>query len=123
MTEDQNQASRPILLSVGGNDCIPQPATFRLCPLGAQFYTDRPLREFDLMTMTIQTPGSAEPVEHTGAIIRCEDSGTREGRYRIWIKFLDNPLQTCDQIACDAHDDHTRCCFCEQEPSPELPPG
>lgn len=123
MTKEHDQASRPILLSVGGQDCISQPASFRLCPQGAQFYTDQPLREFDLMTMTIQTPDSAEPVEHTGAIIRCEDSGNRKYRYRIWIKFLDHPLQTCDQVQCDAHDDHTQCCFCEQEPPPESHSG
>lgn len=94
-----------------------QPQTFQLCPLGVQFYSDRQVEEFELMEFDLKAdesnPDSDENIRCTGAVVRCQEVNEPDGKFRVWIKFLDAPEQTCEKLRCTARKGKHLCCFCE----------
>jgi hypothetical protein len=92
--------------------------TFRLCPLGIQFYSKKPLNEFDLFEFSLDLDEkktkkkSAVPVTCTGAVVRCQKDKDN-GLYRVWIQFIDLPEATRKKIKCVARDGKTLCSYCE----------
>ncbi len=118
MADTTTNASLPRSLQVFVDDATSQPSgsePFTLCPLGLQFYSAKPLAEFDLMQFDVDVPPSAtEPAERiscTGAVVRC--AKVRDERYRIWIKFIDLPERARTRIHCASKDGQTLCSYCE----------
>lgn len=114
MAESGETSPEKVVVMVEGGNGITQPQTFVLCPLGVQFYTDHPLREFDLMSFELHPSDETTPPVHcTGAVVRCQQVDAPEGRYRVWLKFLDAPEQTCEQLKCTARKGGHLCSDCE----------
>ncbi len=95
----------------------PQPSTFRLCPLGVQFYASHPIAECSLIELTLAVPGTAddhsEPVKCVGYIAQCCAPDNGSDMFRIWVKFLDltSEIQDRLQTVCNAR--QLKCPFCE----------
>lgn len=90
---------------------------FHLCPLGVQFYSGKPLREFDLFEFNLDMDKAGKkkanvPVKCTGAVVRCQPE-KEKSRYRVWIQFLDLPKDTREKIRCVSRNGKHLCCYCE----------
>ncbi len=118
MTYQHTQQPDEVVVFIQDSDGNRQPQTFQLCPLGVQFYSDRRIEEFELMEFDLhpaeESSGAADkPIKCTGAVVRCQEVNEDDGKYRIWIKFLDAPQETCDRLKCTARKGKHLCCFCE----------
>lgn len=114
--EAQQLNGKSVTVVLGRDESIEQPATFRICPLGIQFYSPKSLREFDLLEFSIRIPGGKdsrmETVQVTGVVVHCRpEKGS--SLHRIWIKFLDLPESKRKRIECIAKSAETLCPFCE----------
>ena len=112
-TRQTPKESRDVMVFVGPKDCVKQPKTFHLCPLGLQFYSPKRLNEFDLMEFTIDVPGKGRKKQKqkcVGAVVRCQ---REEENYRVWIKFIDLPKTACENIRCISKKGKHLCCYCE----------
>ena len=110
-------AQPPVVVHVC-DEAHPQPSnTFHLCPLGLQFYSAKPIREFDLFEFKLDLAGAKKggrklPVQCTGAVVRCQQE-KKGDRYRVWIQFLDLPKSAREKIQCCSRDGKHLCCYCE----------
>lgn len=98
-----------------GCECADQPAEgFTLCPLGLQFFSPKPLKEFDLFEMSVDVGAGKKKkaMKCTGAVVRCQEQ-KEASRYKVWVQFLDLPKDTRDQIKCVAKDGKHLCSYCE----------
>ncbi|MFH0909502.1 MAG: PilZ domain-containing protein [bacterium] len=112
-TRQASKASRDVMVFLGAKDCIKQPQTFRLCPLGLQFYSPKRLNEFDLMEFTIDVPDKGHRTRTQkciGAVVRCQ---REEKNYRVWVKFIDLPRTASENIRCISKKGNHLCCYCE----------
>ncbi len=113
--DTQSLHGKPVTVVLGRNQQVKQPATFRICPLGIQFYSPRAMPEFDVVEFTIHVPGrngSGEAVQVTGVVVHCRPE-KGDDSYRIWIKFLDLPESKRKRIECFAKSAETLCPYCE----------
>ncbi len=112
-----NKTPDPVVVRVSDDD-NPQPTDmFRLCPLGVQFYSSKPLKEFDLFEFNLDLAKTgkkvgAVPVKCTGAVVRCQHE-KKERRYRVWVQFLDLPKRAREKIRCASRDGKHICSYCE----------
>lgn len=109
--------TRKVVVEVGGKTEAQPTETFNLCPLGLQFYSTRKLKQYDLFEFNLAVGGRARkaaqmPVQCTGAVVRCKKEKD-DGRYRVWIQFLDLPKATREKIRCVARDGKHLCAYCE----------
>lgn len=116
-TKSHSKPATPAVICVGDDSHPQQQETFNLCPLGMQFYSCKPLREFDLFEFNLQVNGDARgrrgaPVKCTGAVVRCLHEKENE-RYRVWIQFLDVPKRARDKIRCVCKSGKHLCSYCE----------
>lgn len=98
------------------NSEVPQPDTFRICPLGLQFYSKRPLPEFELVEFRLAFPsagGNYRNLRCSGVVVHCRKDMEHRPLYLIWIKFLDLPASKRNQIECFAKGAKTLCPYCE----------
>ena len=92
-----------------------QPATFNLCPLGVQFYSPKPMEEFQLLELDVDTTdaqGKATKVTCQGAVVRCQCE-PQPNRYRIWVKFIEVPEGAQERLRCTAKEGGHLCSHCE----------
>lgn len=109
--------SPKIVVEVDGKNETQPTETFNLCPLGLQFYTTKKLKPYDLFEFNLDVAGKSRktskvPVQCTGAVVRCKKEKA-DGRYRVWIQFLDLPKTTREKIRCVARDGQHLCAYCE----------
>lgn len=94
-----------------------QPDTFRLCPLGVQFYATHPVDECSLIELTLTVPGPAgelpEPVTCVGYIAQCSAPDSSSDKFRIWVKFLDLTPEVQDRLQTVCNAQQLKCPFCE----------
>lgn len=101
-----------------GDDCAEQSRdSFTLCPLGLQFYSSKPVNEFDLFEFNLGGASASRgktktPVKCTGAVVRCQEE-KESSRYRVWIQFLDLPQETREKLRCVARKGKHLCSYCE----------
>lgn len=111
------RAKAPVRVLVGKNGSgVPQPDTFRVCPLGLQFYSKRPLPEFELIEFRVALPdasGRRRAVKCTGVVVHCREDAEHSPLYRVWIKFLDLPEEQRNKIQCFAKQSNFLCPYCE----------
>ena len=92
-----------------------QPDTFTMCPLGLQFYTHKPMEEFQLLELDVDVKaedGTPSKVTCRGAVVRCQREPEPD-RYRIWVKFVDLPEAARKSIQCTSKDGEHLCPYCE----------
>ncbi len=115
-TAQQIQATRqkPVTVFLEDSKARSQPATFRCCPMGIQFYADRALSPFEMIECTVCIPGArgrSEKVNCLGAIVNSAFD-KEVGRYRIWVKFLDLPKSKQARLKCLAKAANLLCPNC-----------
>lgn len=95
-----------------------QPPTFKLCPLGMQFSSDRPIEAFQVIELTIDVPPGADDTAGaqpriicSGVVVHCQsDSGAPT--FRVWAKFLDLPADVRARIERLSQNKHLLCDHC-----------
>ena len=101
---------------LNGQKPFKQPVCFRLCPLGIQFYSPKPLPEFEILELTVHVPGKAgEPAEDTtcaGVVVHCRPEKD-EKTFRVWVTFLDLPESKRKRLQCAAESSDLLCPYCE----------
>jgi hypothetical protein len=118
LLEDIKVSERPpVTLVLSEREKIQQPDTFRVCPLGIQFYAPRALPEFEILSFVIAVPNgskTAEEIACTGVVVHCR-KGDQEGNtaYRIWVKFVDLAESYRKRIQCMARTSDFLCPYCE----------
>ncbi len=103
---------------VGKNKCTNAHGTFQLCPLGLQFHSPEKVEDLTLMEFKLRVPPrgrsrKAENIVCTGAVVRCQKENAPEGRYRVWIQFLDLPEKTRERLKCISCKSNYLCSYCE----------
>lgn len=92
-----------------------QPSTFNLCPLGVQFYSPKPMQEFQLLELDVDTTDEeGKPTKTTckGAVVRCQRE-PEPNRYRIWVKFIEVPEHAQESLRCASKEGGHLCSHCE----------
>jgi hypothetical protein len=108
--------SKPVTVVLGERESVKQPRDFRVCPLGIQLYSPKPLPEFEVLEFKISIPGAkgskAEDIQCTGVVVHCAKDGD-PSLYRIWVKFLDLPEAKKNQLECLSKTAKLKCPYCE----------
>ena len=105
-----HQVRDDVLVYLGEETGMAQPDTFRLCPLGLQFYTSNPMDECRLVELTFTVPADdhaeQEKITCTGLVAQCCEPDNGQNLYRVWVKFLDVPESTLERLKtlCTGHD-------------------
>lgn len=112
------KSPQPVIVRVCDEDHKQPSEDFRLCPLGVQFYSTKPLNEFDLFEFNLDVDkktGAKKkgvPLKCTGAVVRCTHEKEAH-RYRVWVQFLDLPKSARDKICCASRNGKHLCSYCE----------
>ncbi|MDZ4200476.1 MAG: hypothetical protein U1E27_14470 [Kiritimatiellia bacterium] len=106
-----------VTVFVGSDQGVSQPETFRCCPLGVQFYSDKELPAYEVMEFKLQTPPEGElnflaSLECAGVVVHCQKN-PGEKRYRVWLLFLDLPENVRSRLHCFGKNGGTLCPHCE----------
>ena len=95
---------------------VKQPATFRLCPLGLQFYSVKKLPEFELVEFKMEVPAKKGrkqvKVDVSGVVVNCRPEKESK-QYRVWIKFVGLQESIRKHIRGLAKTCKTLCPYCE----------
>jgi len=105
----------PVTVVMGKKRTQRQPDTFRVCPLGLQFYSSRKMQEFEVVDFNMQVPdkkGKAFEIRCTGVVVHCKPEKNKR-HYRVWIKFLDLPQSEGTRLKCVSKASHLLCPHCE----------
>lgn len=106
----------PIRVKLNEKPAILQPnETFRVCPLGLQFYSPKKVPDFRVMNFRMQVAqkkGAAEEVVCSGVVVHCQQEKD-SGLYRVWVKFLDLPEDGGARLQCAAKNADAICPHCE----------
>lgn len=116
MAQAKNKHLKDVVVYTETGDGTLQPQTFQMCGLGVQFYSPRKIADFEVMEFDLQVnddPKNPENVHCTGAVVRCQEVNEAEGKYRVWLKFIDTPETTCSKVTCIARKGKHLCTFCE----------
>jgi hypothetical protein len=108
-------ARKPVTVVLGNRKSVRQPDGFRICPLGIQFYSTKPIARFKLLDFQISMSRNGDgsgKIHCCGAVVHCRRD-SRKGCYRIWVKFLDLPKSKEKQIQCAAKSARLLCPYCE----------
>jgi hypothetical protein len=103
-----------VSVAVNGKRSTPQGEGFVLCPLGLQFFSPKAVAEFTVMDfeLTGSQTKSGQPLACQGVVVRCERQAGK-ARYKVWIKFLEMPAATREEIRCTAKKGRHICAYCE----------
>lgn len=99
--ENEKKAKDVVVFTDDGNGHH-QPQTFQMCGLGVQFYSNRPIPDFEIMEFDLivnDDPQHPENVHGTGTVVCCQKVNDKPGKYHVWLKFLDMPETTCTKIS------------------------
>lgn len=117
ITHDKATApGEAVTVVLDGQESVRQPACFRLCPLGLQFYSPKALPEFEVVEFTLNIPargGSKEEVVNcSGVVVHCRQEKD-SALFRVWVKFVDLPESKRKRLQCVAETSDFLCPFCE----------
>lgn len=108
--------NKPVTVVLDEHESIKQPDNFRVCPLGIQLYSPKPLPEFEILEFKISIPATggakAEDIQCMGVVVRCAKDGD-PSCYRIWVKFLDLPEAKRSRLECLSKIAKLTCPYCE----------
>ena len=110
------KARAPIHVQVGQQASVVQPGeTFRVCPLGVQFYSPKKLTDFTVMDFQMQVAqagGKPTMVACSGVVVHCQKEKASD-LFRVWVKFLDLGKESSANLECAAKGADTICPHCE----------
>jgi hypothetical protein len=107
---------KSVTLFLDERESVKQPNDFRVCPLGIQLSSPKPLPEFEILEFKISIPGAKggqdEDIQCTGVVVRCAKDGS-PSLYRVWVKFLDLPEDKKKRLECVSKTAKLTCPYCE----------
>jgi hypothetical protein len=106
---------KEVFVVFGQNGAVRQPATFRCCPLGIQFYTQEEVAQYRVVDIKLAVPDSTNlpaEIDCSGVVVHCERMNSSEA-YRVWVYFLDLPEPVRGHLQCMAKQSETLCPYCE----------
>jgi hypothetical protein len=99
-----------------GAEGVPQPGTFRCCPLGIQLYNRRAMPLYELVEFTLELPAMigvpSQTVSCTGIVAACNLDATTD-LFHIHLKFLDLPSSTRQRLQVITQALDHLCPYCE----------
>lgn len=106
-----------VTVYVGENEGVNQPDSFRCCPLGLQFYSQKELPAYETVEFRLQTPPGTPfvfngPMTCSGVVVHCQKDVPHD-RFRIWILFVDLPEEIRSQLTCLGKSGDLLCPYCE----------
>ena len=109
-------ARKPVVVKLNRRPAVLQPSeTFRVCPLGLQFYSPEKVSDFKVMNFRMQmgpSGGASSEVSCSGVVVHCQKEKD-SGLFRVWVKFLDLAEDKGSQLKCAAKDADAICPHCE----------
>ena len=116
LSRARSRAKKKVTVFLDDQQSVEQPASFRLCPLGIQFFSPKEIPEFEIMEFAITLPAEGKlkekKVNASGVVVNCKpEEGASQ--YRIWIKFLGLQDSVRDRIQCLAKSSKFLCPYCE----------
>ena len=95
---------------------VPQPGTFRCCPLGIQLYNRRAMPLYELVEFTLELPAVVEvptqTVSCTGIVAACSPDAKTD-LFHIHVKFLDLPASARQRLQVITQALDHLCPYCE----------
>ncbi|MBM4155772.1 MAG: hypothetical protein FJ221_12205 [Lentisphaerae bacterium] len=107
--------ARSVMVFCGEEDTQQQPDSFRCCPLGVQFYSQREIEPYKIMEMDLQFPGEDSQALATrccGVVVQSAFVKARD-MYRVWLMFTDLPTDVQKRLKCVSKKAGTQCPHCE----------
>lgn len=106
-----------VTVYLGEEKGVSQPETFRCCPLGVQFYSERELATYEVMEFKLNAPAGVPfifsgPMTCSGVVVHCQKDIPND-RFRIWLMFLDLPESVRSQLECMGKSGEFLCPHCE----------
>jgi hypothetical protein len=116
-TRDKTASPKePVTVVLNGVESVRQPACFRLCPLGLQFYAPKDIPQFELVELNVHIPGKngspEEDVVCSGVVVHSQ-ADKESGLFRVWVKFVDLPDEKRKRLQCVAENSDFLCPYCE----------
>jgi len=105
----------PIHVKLGKQNVVQPNETFRVCPLGLQFYTPKKVEHFRVMDFKMNVAaanGGTTEVACAGVVVHCQQEKDSK-LYRVWVKFMDLAKDKGDALKCAAKDADAICPHCE----------
>lgn len=112
--QSPTQSRLPVLVYLGGDHAVEQPASFRCCPLGVQFCSREQVGQYDIVDVKVRVPqgaGMTDEVSCSGIVVRCERE-TDPAMFRVVIYFLDPPEAVRNHLHSIAKDSDLLCPYC-----------
>lgn len=108
---------KEVLVYCGEGEAVPQPESFRCCPLGLQFYSKRELPTYRVLELQIKVPAAEPGGEETlsdcsGVVVHSQYDSERD-LYRTWVMFADLPAETRERFRCMSKESNFLCPHCE----------
>ncbi len=115
LSEYDIDRKRDVVVFDTQGDSTRQPRNFQCCPLGIQLYTHKPVDEFQVLDLRFDVNDSDNnPIEIncSGVVVRCT-LDEKQDLYRLWVKFLNLPVETHSKLLEITRDEAHLCPFCE----------
>ncbi len=111
------QRKRPShsVVVAAGNNTEKQPETFRVCPLGMQLYSRKPLPEFEVLDFSIQlgdSGNSSFQLTCQGVVVHSRPVKHSE-LHRVWVMFEDLTEAQKQSLKRFSKDHSFQCPHCE----------
>lgn len=113
--QGRGKAKTTIHVKLGKHSVAQPNETFRVCPLGLQFYSPKKVDNFRVMDFKMKVAsqnGGATEVACAGVVVHCQQEKA-SGLYRVWVKFMDLAADKSASLKCVAKDADAICPHCE----------
>jgi hypothetical protein len=111
----RGKSKAPIHVKLGKHDIVQPNETFRVCPLGLQFYSPKKVDDFRVMDFKMKVAashGGTTEVACAGVVVHCQQEKA-SGLYRVWVKFMDLAKDKSESLQCAAKNADAICPHCE----------
>lgn len=115
ITKNEDPGRKDVSVCLESSGVFHQPATFRCCPLGIQFYSDHPMQEDLVLEVALEVPSAGaypHKVSCAGVVVQSVLENPRHA-YRNWVYFLDISPSVKEQLQCFSKDAKSLCPYCE----------
>ncbi len=113
--QGRSKGKTPIHVKLGKHNLVQPSETFRVCPLGLQFYSPKKVADFRVMDFKMQVAaagGGTTEVACAGVVVHCQKEKA-SNLYRVWVKFMDLAKEKSDRLHCVAKHADAICPHCE----------
>lgn len=102
MKTAEAKSGSQVYVHLGKSRAIKQPANFRCCPLGLQFYSPDALPLYETLGFKLEAAGKGgltEPIDCMGVVVHSQFEA-EASMHRIWVSFVDLPERVRENLKC-----------------------